>query len=166
MQSWSHMPYWIQQGTSGYPVYPVATATAMDLRTVSLHSLLVLILTGASCLQGCREHTDGQLAPHKLKGSHQIMSPKAHGTCVAAPQNPLRWGVDHKRADEIGCFNRHFAEFPGSWESTKLPTEMANQSAVENSTIMFYDSVADLFLKPQAELGPTSTIECQWLSIL
>ena len=118
----------------------------MDLRSVSLNSwerskvaLLVLIFT-ASCLQGCGER-GGHLASHKLKGSHQIMSQKLHGTCVAPPQNPLRWGVDHKRADELGCFNRHFAEFPGSWESTKLPAEMANQSAVENSTIMFYDSV-------------------------
>ena len=120
----------------------------MDLRRVSNSwekskvALLVLILTASCLLQGCGGlRGGGQLAPHKLQGSHQIMSPKLHGSCIASPQNPLRWGVDRAKADELGCFNRHLAEFPGSWESTELPGEIANRSAVENSTIMFYDSV-------------------------
>ena len=114
----------------------------MNLRTVSLTNLIVLLIGASSLLQGCTQASPGgHLAPSQLKGSQQIMSPKAHGTCVAPPQNPLRWGVGHQKADEMSCFNRHYSEFPGSWESTQLPAEMANQSAVENSTIVFYDSV-------------------------
>ena len=132
----------------------------MILRSVSLANLIVLLMGASSLLQGCTPASaGGQMAP-SLKGS-QIMSPKVHGTCVAAPQNPLRWGVDHKKADEIGCFNRHLAEFPGSWESTKLPAEMANQSA-ENSTIMFYDSVTGkpLFEAPKGRTWSDFHREC------
>mmetsp|Transcript_13905 Transcript_13905/g.16189 ORF Transcript_13905/g.16189 Transcript_13905/m.16189 type:complete len:106 (-) Transcript_13905:9-326(-) len=67
------------------------------------------------------------------------MSQKAHGTCVAAPQNPLRWDADYATADRISCFNRHYAEFAGSWERTGLPADIASQT--NGSTIMFYDSV-------------------------
>ena len=118
---------------------------AMDLRRVSVTSLwtsfLILILVGASSLlQGCSEDR-GRLAPHKLKGSYNIMSRKVHGTCFAPPQNPLRWGADYETASDIGCFNRHLTEFPGTWEKTGLAAEIANLSSVENSTITFYDSV-------------------------
>ena len=121
----------------------VTCACAMGLGYVSLIGLLVVILVGASSmLQGCSEDKGDFLAAHKLKGSYNIMSRKAHGTCVAQPQNPLRWGADYETASDIGCFTRHSsAEFPGTWETTGLAAEIANLSSVENSTITFYDSV-------------------------
>ena len=42
-------------------------------------------------------------------GDESIMSPKAHGTCVSAVQTDLRWDCDRKVADNICCFNRHYA---------------------------------------------------------
>eukprot|EP00438_Fugacium_kawagutii_P019274 Skav217564 [mRNA] locus=scaffold1602:596784:597230:+ [translate_table: standard] len=92
------------------------------------------------------------------------MAPKIHGTCVAPPQNPLRWGVDDKKASELGCFNRDSEEFPGSWEKTELVTEIANCSAVRNCTIVFYDSVTGkpLFEAPKhrtwADFSRESTV--------
>eukprot|EP00438_Fugacium_kawagutii_P034364 Skav216719 [mRNA] locus=scaffold91:773332:774679:- [translate_table: standard] len=89
-------------------------------------------------LQGCVP-SGGDSAPDNIKGSEDsalrakqskqdIMSQKAHGTCVAAPQNPLRWDADYATADRISCFNRHYAEFAGSWERTGLPADIASRS--------------------------------------
>mmetsp|Transcript_9219 Transcript_9219/g.15728 ORF Transcript_9219/g.15728 Transcript_9219/m.15728 type:complete len:189 (-) Transcript_9219:398-964(-) len=109
----------------------------------------VLLLMGASCmLQGCAP-SGGDSAPDSIKGSEDLMSQKAHGTCVGPPQNPLRWDADYATADRICCFNRHYAEFAGSWERTGLPAAIASQAS--NSTIIFYDSVTGkpLFKAPK-----------------
>ena len=38
---------------------------------------------------------------------------KAHGTTATPPQENLKWGCDPKTADNICCFNRHYAEHSG-----------------------------------------------------
>lgn len=100
--------------------------------------MMGLLALGACSLQGCSPEGPPQQAPFASKN---FMAPKTHGTCVAPPQNPLRWDVDHEKASELGCFNRHLKEFPGSWERTGLAAEIANLSTAVNSTIVFYDSV-------------------------
>jgi hypothetical protein len=37
------------------------------------------------------------------------------GTCKSSVQDPLRWGASVQVADDICCFNRHYAERSGSW---------------------------------------------------
>jgi hypothetical protein len=44
-----------------------------------------------------------------IVGEESIMSAKAHGTCASAVQTDLRWNCDRKVADNICCFNRHYA---------------------------------------------------------
>jgi hypothetical protein len=43
------------------------------------------------------------------------MFQRAHGTTENAPDANLRWAADHKIADNVCCFNRHYAEPSGSW---------------------------------------------------
>ena len=50
--------------------------------------------------------------------SEDIMRKKAHGTCDKAVMKNLRFGTDWKGADNICCFNRHYAETSGyAWGS-------------------------------------------------
>ncbi len=47
---------------------------------------------------------------YPLLGTAEIMKRKAHGTSATPVQDNLRWGCDHKLADRICNYNRHFAE--------------------------------------------------------
>lgn len=75
------------------------------------------------------------------------MSAKAHGTCASAVQTDLRWNCDRKVADNICCFNRHYAEYSGYWLKTSFRQEF-NDSTKE---FTFYDSVTGkpLFIAPR-----------------
>jgi hypothetical protein len=44
-----------------------------------------------------------------IVGAESIMCAKAHGTCPSPVQADLRWNCDRKTADNICCFNRHYA---------------------------------------------------------
>ncbi|CAE7259748.1 unnamed protein product [Symbiodinium natans] len=119
---------------------------------VSARSLWLLALgAGAACfLQGCSE-SGGESAPESIKGTEDLMSQKAHGTCVGPPQNPLRWGADYETADRINCFNRHYAEWSGSYQSTGFPDALAAADAA-GDMITFYDSITGkpLFIAPKS----------------
>eukprot|EP00615_Pteridomonas_danica_P011181 CAMPEP_0114360720 /NCGR_PEP_ID=MMETSP0101-20121206/24073_1 /TAXON_ID=38822 ORGANISM="Pteridomonas danica, Strain PT" /NCGR_SAMPLE_ID=MMETSP0101 /ASSEMBLY_ACC=CAM_ASM_000211 /LENGTH=175 /DNA_ID=CAMNT_0001505093 /DNA_START=48 /DNA_END=575 /DNA_ORIENTATION=- len=80
-------------------------------------------------------------------GDESLMSKKAHGTCEAPVQKNLRWNCDEKTADNICCFNRHYAEHSGYFKSTSFLTEEGDQSG----EITFYDSVSGkpLFIAPR-----------------
>jgi len=54
-----------------------------------------------------------QWAPPVVMGTEEMMKKKAHGTCVKAVQESLKWNVDRENADKICCFNRHYAEHSG-----------------------------------------------------
>lgn len=54
-----------------------------------------------------------------------VMKPKAHGTCPKPVMQNLRWGCDYGTADRISCFNRHYAEHSGYWESTNFLKEVS-----------------------------------------
>lgn len=48
-----------------------------------------------------------------LLPTSQQQKNKAHGTTATPPQDNLKWGCDPKTADNICCFNRHYAEHSG-----------------------------------------------------
>ena len=53
-----------------------------------------------------------------------IMAPKEHGTCATPVQAKLRWGCDRDMADDICCFNRHYAEPTGYAWGTSWPDDV------------------------------------------
>jgi hypothetical protein len=53
-----------------------------------------------------------------------VMSKKSHGTCDQEAMHNLRWNVDHFEADRICCFNRHYAENSGYFQSTPFLSEV------------------------------------------
>ena len=67
-----------------------------------------------------------------------VMSGKSHGTCEKLVMKNLRWNVDWDTADRICCFNRHYAEYSGYWETTTFLEQIAKD---EDKPITFYDSV-------------------------
>jgi hypothetical protein len=50
----------------------------------------------------------------------------------------LRWGCAVAKADEICCFNRHYAEHGGYW----LKTNFLKDESAASGEITFYDSVS------------------------
>jgi len=80
-------------------------------------------------------------------GDNDIMAPKAHGTSESAVQENLRYGVSNKLSDKICNFNRHFAEYSGSFLKTSFEDEVI---AAKGQPITFYDSVSGkpLFVAP------------------
>merc|ERR1711924_28344 len=58
----------------------------------------------------------------------------------------MRWGCDPKVADKICCFNRHYAEHSGYWETTNF---LSSENGEKEIT--FYDSVTGkpLFVAPR-----------------
>ncbi len=86
----------------------------------------------------------------KIMGPDSLMAPRQHGTCVATPQANLKWGCNLDVADQIGCFNRHYAEHSGYFlHTTFLSTVTADLPA--GGEITFYDSVTGkpLFVAPR-----------------
>lgn len=65
-------------------------------------------------------------------------------------QKPLRWSSDWATADRISCFNRHWAEYAGYWESTSFFEEEGREEKRKPGTTIFYDSVTSepLFQAP------------------
>ena len=76
-----------------------------------------------------------------VTGTESIMSRKAHGTTATPVQESLRWNCDRKKADEICCYNRHYAEFSGYFKSTPFQSYMLERG---NQPTVFYDSVTGL----------------------
>mmetsp|Transcript_74668 Transcript_74668/g.132084 ORF Transcript_74668/g.132084 Transcript_74668/m.132084 type:complete len:184 (+) Transcript_74668:36-587(+) len=111
------------------------------MEVTQLAFLAGLLILCISCL-GCNQNV-----PNEMKGSEELMSQKAHGTCPQAPMKPLRWGADWDTADNICCFNRHYAERAGYWEGTQFPAAMRSA----DSEITFYDPVTSkpLFIAPR-----------------
>ena len=77
----------------------------------------------------------------------QVMSQKAHGSCPNPVVDNLRWNCDHKTADNICCFNRHYAEHSGYFEYTSSYLKEVDREAETT----YYDSVTGkpLFIAPR-----------------
>ena len=88
--------------------------------------------------------------PAAVRGNAvELMGPKTHGTCPRPVQDKLRWDCDRATADRISCFNRHYAEYAGYWETTTFQRGTAAASSSGEPTT-FYDSVTGrpLFVAP------------------
>mmetsp|Transcript_28307 Transcript_28307/g.79209 ORF Transcript_28307/g.79209 Transcript_28307/m.79209 type:complete len:191 (-) Transcript_28307:299-871(-) len=98
----------------------------------------VLAARCAVLLSGCDDAAVVDAEPNvALAGlAEEVMVQRAHGTCVGPPRSPLRWGSDVGTADRICCFNRHYAEYGGYFQTT---TFFDDQRSVE--TTVFYDSI-------------------------
>ena len=59
-----------------------------------------------------------------------------------------RWRCDYNTADRICCFNRHYAEHSGYWETTDFLSSIDPKSSGE---VTFYDAVTGkpLFIAPR-----------------
>ena len=78
-------------------------------------------------------------ASEELRGSEDLMRPTAYGTCAAPFPAALRWGADVGTGRQICCYNRHWAEEWGYWETTPF----ADQA---KAGTVFYDPVTGLKL--------------------
>ena len=83
-----------------------------------------------------------------MRGTEDIMRTKSHGTCTRAAQQRLRWGCEYETADQICCFNRHYAE-PSGYYYSEGRTFVSEMAAAE-APITFYDAVdgRPLFVAP------------------
>ncbi|CAD7924607.1 unnamed protein product [Amoebophrya sp. A120] len=95
----------------------------------------------------------------------KIMCPKANGTTDAPPPyvGQLRWNCDQAEANQICCFNRHYAEHSGYWErktkffaeeDAKIRTELklsGEGNLPEQHQVTFYDTITSkpLFRAPR-----------------
>ena len=78
---------------------------------------------------------------------HELMRQKSHGTCASAVQQKLRFGCDRVIADDICCYNRHYAEPSGSYHAD---TSFVEELVAHDGPMIFYDSVSGvpLFVAP------------------
>lgn len=74
-----------------------------------------------------------------IRGGESLLDKKAHGTCIAGVQQPLRWDVPSDLADDLCCFSRNANETFGFWEQF-LPA-FERTPAGKLVRITFYDSV-------------------------
>lgn len=117
---------------------------------------IVLVLMVVSCvlIEGARRtmwsrsHSIdlSDRIPSEYLTTEDSMRRKIHGTCVQSIQERLRWNVDVDEADEIACFNRKYAEFPGYFEVvSKFLNQVKQLSASskegDSKTLVFRDSV-------------------------
>jgi hypothetical protein len=87
-------------------------------------------------------------APRELQLTHAhppSARAQAHGTTEKPVQQSLKWKCDIATADNICCFNRHYAEHSGYFVTTSYLSEI--DRSVETT---YYDSVTGkpLFIAP------------------
>lgn len=87
--------------------------------------------------------------PDNMKGDNNIMSLKKVGTCKKSPNKDLRFGVSHKMAENICCFNRNYAEPSGYWEKSDFLEDLSEDIWSQKS-VSFYDTISnkELFNAP------------------
>merc|ERR1719502_513724 len=87
------------------------------------------------CAASAGPRAPGEKLP--IAGAESIMSAKAHGTSPHPVLENLRYGVDRKVADQICCFNRHYAEHSGYFQRTAWLTSVPS----DGTPTTYYDSV-------------------------
>ena len=106
--------------------------------------LLALLLPGVSTSATQKSVVTGGAM---RRGDATLMQPATHGTCPCMPPKPLRWSLAHALADNICCFNRHFAEPSGHYLQNTLFMDELKRSA----EVTYYDTVTGkpLFVAPR-----------------
>lgn len=99
--------------TTGRRCSPVASATAAMVGGGALIIIGIVVsrVSDPARLSG---------RPRIMRGDESLMTSGKHGSCVGPVQSPLRWGCSVQTSDQICCFNRHFAEYAGYWETTSF----------------------------------------------
>ncbi|EGD72450.1 hypothetical protein PTSG_00472 [Salpingoeca rosetta] len=122
---------------------------------LSLAFRLVLLVVGSSCVLCCCEQdqewcdalavmSEGK-PKGPVKGSEDIMKPKAFGTCPNPVQEPLKWNCNPELANKICAHNRHFAEHAGYFQETGFLKEVDRTKPTT-----YYDPITNkpLFVAP------------------
>ena len=106
-----------------------ACTRTVQHNAVRVHVLQRKVLV-CGCPEGCHVTQQRQSAPTRRK--------------LNAGQ------MRHVQADRISCFNRHWAEYAGYWESTSFFEEEGREERRKPGTTIFYDSVTSepLFQAP------------------
>lgn len=76
-----------------------------------------------------------------VEGNEALMSQKENGTCKFQIQKNLRFGCSSSLADEICCFNRHYAEHSGYFDGTSWLAEIKGKGPVK-----YFDSTSGKLL--------------------
>lgn len=115
-----------------------------------LSVLSIYLLYKAKQMGSGYSYQHGLDDPRVIRGDEKIMSKKEHGTCKHGPDASLRWNVDSKMADNICCYNRHYAEPSGYFASTTKHSYLKDIDKSGNEVI-FYDSITrkPLFIAPR-----------------
>eukprot|EP00040_Diaphanoeca_grandis_P026968 m.152221 g.152221 ORF g.152221 m.152221 type:complete len:197 (+) comp30795_c7_seq2:73-663(+) len=112
--------------------------------TLRLSFVLFLAFKCGWCKQDSCNHESKSnsimTTKYPVVGPESLMAPKAHGTCEKPVQATLRYNVDVKKADEICCYNRHYAEHSGYFTSGKDVTWLATIDRTKPT--VYYDSVS------------------------
>lgn len=82
--------------------------------------------------------TDGSKFPIYVE--EDVMAPKAHGTAPKPVMKNLRWNVNYDTADRISCFNRHYAEHSGYWETTDFLNQVSTTISVNIVVVFLIDA--------------------------
>jgi|EP00505_MAST-04D_sp_SCG-Rhode-Island_P001954 peptide methionine sulfoxide reductase MsrB len=106
--------------------------------------VVVVLIVAMSSVTG---HAYGGIVAN-ITGTEELMLAKQYGTCVAEVEPQLLWKCDRELANRISCFNRHYAEHSGYFQSTEFPSYAT--SLESDKKITFYDSVTGkpLFIAP------------------
>mmetsp|Transcript_17346 Transcript_17346/g.28814 ORF Transcript_17346/g.28814 Transcript_17346/m.28814 type:complete len:197 (+) Transcript_17346:133-723(+) len=81
-----------------------------------------------------------QCLPPCIPGDESIMSKKEHGTSHVPAQSNLRWGCDHKLADRICNYNRHYAEHAGYFQQETSFLADTQDTVSTDSPMEFFDT--------------------------
>ena len=87
------------------------------------------------------------LLPHQRGDAAALMRARANGTCKKKPAQVLRWAVEVATADNICCFNRHYAEGSQSFATnTQYMSDL-----LSGGEVTYYDSITSkpLFVAPR-----------------
>lgn len=120
---------------------------SISIKMLALAVSIVLLIAVSVVYMGSTTSAPSGAFP--IIGDESLMAGREHGTCSQPVQASLRWGVDWKTADNICCYNRHYAEHSSYWQDTQFLDELTHLP--EGQTITFYDSVSGkpLFIAPK-----------------
>ena len=97
------------------------------LAAIAIPFAISFFKIGSSTSKSMSVHSpksDSGTVSYPIYIGEEVMKPKAHGTCEKPAMLNLRWKCSHDTADRICCFNRHYAEHSGYWESTEFLNEV------------------------------------------
>jgi len=107
------------------PLHPRGRDSSRQSWAPMILGMTLLLAAGSLLFVRSSPTSPSRLAPLEAmrRGDDSLMKAGRHGSCAGPVAENLRWGCDRSTADNICCFNRHFAEYAGYWESTSFLKE-------------------------------------------